>query len=71
MAILAISKSLQIIKMDRKTYFHLLITGQLADELEEPDEFTFIRMLKKQEEKRNGRRRKNNRNYPRGRRKAV
>ena len=71
MAILAISKSLQIIKMDRKTYFHLLITGQLADELEEPNEFQFIRMLKEQEEKRNGCRRKNTRNQHRGKRKAL
>lgn len=58
--------------MTKQEYFHLLITGQLADELEEPNEFNFIRMLKEQERNReNGRRRKNNRNYPRGKRKAV
>lgn len=57
--------------MTKQEYFHLLITGQLADELEEPSEFEFIRMLKEQEEKRNGCRRKNTRNYPRGKGKAV
>ena len=58
--------------MTREKYYHLLITGQLVDELEEPNEFDFIRMLKEQQKNRqNGRRRKNNRNYPRGKRKAL
>jgi hypothetical protein len=57
--------------MDKQTYYHLLITGQLEEGLIEPNEFEFIRMMKEQEEKRSGRRRKNNRNYPRGKRKAL
>ena len=58
-------------RMTKQEYYHLLITGQLEEGLIEPGELEFIRMLKKQEEKRSGRRRKNNRNYPRGKRKAV
>ena len=57
--------------MTREKYYHLLITGQLVDELEEPNEFDFIRMLKEQEENRNGCRRKNTRNNYRGKRKAL
>lgn len=58
--------------MNKHEFFRLLIAGELDGILEEPDEFTFIRMLKEQERNReNGRRRKNNRNYPRGKRKAV
>jgi hypothetical protein len=58
--------------MDKQTYYHLLITGQLEEGLIEPNDFEFIRMMKEQEENRqNGRRRKNNRNYPRGKRKAL
>ena len=57
--------------MTKQKYYLKLIRGEL-DQLEEPNEFQFIRMLKEQEENRqNGRRRKNTRNYPRGRRKAV
>jgi hypothetical protein len=37
--------------MDKATYLHLLITGQL-NQLEEPNEFEYIRMMKEQEEKR-------------------
>jgi hypothetical protein len=57
--------------MDKQTYYHLLITGQLEEGLVEPNDFEFIRMLKEQEEKRSGRRRKDNRNYLRGKRKTV
>ncbi len=57
--------------MTTQEYYLKLIRGEL-DQPEEPDEFTFIRMLKEQEENRqNGRRRKNTRNYPKGRRKAL
>lgn len=57
--------------MTTQEYYLKLIRGEL-DQLEEPNEFDFIRMLKEQEENRqNGRRRKNNRNYPRGKRKAL
>ena len=57
--------------MTTQEYYLKLIRGEL-DQLEEPNEFDFIRMLKEQEENRqNGRRRKNTRNYPRGRRKAL
>ena len=57
--------------MTTQEYYLKLIRGEL-DQLEEPNEFEFIRMLKEQEENRqNGRRRKNTRNYPRGRRKAL
>ena len=57
--------------MTKQKYYLKLIRGEL-DQLEEPNEFQFIRMLKEQEENRqNGRRRKNTRNYPRGRRKAL
>ena len=57
--------------MIKQEYYLKLIRGEL-DQLEEPNEFDFIRMLKEQEENRqNGRRRKNTRNYPRGRRKAL
>ncbi len=58
--------------MDKQTYYHLLITGQLEEGLTEPNDFEFIRMMKEQEEnKQNGRRRKNKRNYSRGKRKAL
>ena len=57
--------------MTKQEYYLKLIRGEL-DQPEEPDEFTFIRMLKEQEENRqNGRRRKNTRNYPRGKGKAL
>ncbi len=58
--------------MTRHEYFRLLIAGELEEVLQEPSDFDFIRMLKEQEENRqNGRRRKNTRNYPKGRRKAL
>jgi hypothetical protein len=57
--------------MTTQEYYLKLIRGEL-DQLEEPNEFDFIRMLKEQEENRqNGRRRKNTRNYPRGKGKAL
>ena len=57
--------------MNKHEFFRLLIAGELDNILAEPDEFTFIRMLKEQEEKRNGCRRKNTRNQHRGKRKAL
>ena len=58
--------------MTKQEYYHLLITGQLEEGPIEPNDFEFIRMMKEQEENRqNGRRRKNNRNFPRGKRKAL
>lgn len=57
--------------MTTQEYYLKLIRGEL-DQLEEPNDFDFIRMLKEQQKNRqNGRRRKNNRNYPRGKRKAL
>ncbi len=57
--------------MTTQEYYLKLIRGELGQP-EEPDEFTFIRMLKEQEENRqNGRRRKNTRNYPRGKGKEL
>lgn len=57
--------------MTTQEYYLKLIRGEL-DQLEEPNDFDFIRMLKEQEENRqNGRRRKNTRNYPRGKGKAL
>ena len=55
--------------MDQE-YFLKLIRGQL-EKPQEPNDFDFIRMLKEQEENRNGCRRKNTRNYPRGKGKAL
>jgi hypothetical protein len=57
--------------MDKQTYYHLLITGQLEECLTEPNDFEYMQMMKEQEEKRSGRRRKDNRNYLRSKRKAV
>ena len=57
--------------MDKQTYYHLLITGQLEEGPIEPNEFEFIRMMKEQEEKRSGRRRKNKRNYLGDKRKTL
>lgn len=56
--------------MTTQEYYLKLIRGEL-DQLEEPNDFDFIRMLKEQEENRqNGRRRKNTK-YPRGKGKAL
>jgi len=52
--------------MNKHEFFRLLIAGELDNVLMEPDEFAFIRMLKEQEKKRNGCRRKNTRNQHRG-----
>lgn len=57
--------------MDKQTYYHLLITGQLEEALIEPNDFEYMQMMKEQEEKRNGRRRKNKRDYLGDKRKAV
>jgi len=57
--------------MTKQTYYHLLITGQLEEGPIEPNDFEFIRMMKEQEEKRSGRRRKNKRNYLGDKRKTL